>query len=382
MMDRCDVLIVGGGPAGSSCAWQLRRDGLDVLVMDKCAFPRDKPCAGWITPEVVDLLQLDQSEYRRGRVLQAITGFRVGLLPARGLENNYHRTVSFGIRRCEFDHYLLKRSGARCRLGEPLRSIIKHGDHWVINGEIETPMVVGAGGHFCPVARFLGANSGGAEQVVAAQEIEFELSEAQMRECRVRPEVPELYFCEDLNGYGWCFRKGNHLNVGLGREDRVHLSDHVQRFADQLKSDGHIPRDMPDQFRGHAYILYGHTRRKMIEDAVLLAGDSVGLAFTHSGEGIRTAIESGLLAAETIIAAKGDYRAARLQSYASALTSRFGQPESSDGWLTHIPMRLKQSLARRLFATHWFTRKVVLDRWFLQKVTRNAMDIAGSRAAV
>ncbi|MGH8709796.1 MAG: FAD-dependent oxidoreductase, partial [Burkholderiales bacterium] len=48
--DSCDVLIVGGGPAGSTCAWQLVRASFDVLVLDKHTFPRDKVCAGWITP--------------------------------------------------------------------------------------------------------------------------------------------------------------------------------------------------------------------------------------------------------------------------------------------------------------------------------------------
>ena len=51
-MDSCDVLVVGGGPAGSACAWKLRQAGLDVIVMDRAAFPRDKVCAGWITPQV------------------------------------------------------------------------------------------------------------------------------------------------------------------------------------------------------------------------------------------------------------------------------------------------------------------------------------------
>ena len=55
-MRSCDVLIVGGGPAGSTCAWQLIRAGLDVLVMDRRIFPRDKVCAGWITPAAIDLL--------------------------------------------------------------------------------------------------------------------------------------------------------------------------------------------------------------------------------------------------------------------------------------------------------------------------------------
>ena len=52
-MENCDVLIVGGGPAGSSCARQLHRHGMDVMVMDKASFPRDKVCAGWITPAVL-----------------------------------------------------------------------------------------------------------------------------------------------------------------------------------------------------------------------------------------------------------------------------------------------------------------------------------------
>ena len=51
-MDQCDVLIVGGGPAGSSCARALGYG--DVVVMDKMTFPRDKACAGWITPAVND----------------------------------------------------------------------------------------------------------------------------------------------------------------------------------------------------------------------------------------------------------------------------------------------------------------------------------------
>ena len=52
-MERADVLIVGGGPAGSACAAALVAEGRDALVLDAAVFPRDKPCAGWITPEVV-----------------------------------------------------------------------------------------------------------------------------------------------------------------------------------------------------------------------------------------------------------------------------------------------------------------------------------------
>ncbi len=76
-MESCDVIIVGGGPAGSTCAWSLHAAGLDVVVLDRASFPRDKPCAGWITPPVLDELRLDVEEYRAGgRVFQPIFGFR------------------------------------------------------------------------------------------------------------------------------------------------------------------------------------------------------------------------------------------------------------------------------------------------------------------
>ena len=120
----CDVLIVGGGPAGSSCAWRLVKAGLDVLVLDRKAFPRDKPCAGWITPAVLHELHIDPDEYRQqGRVLEPITAFCTSLMGGAEVETDYARPISFGVRRCEFDHYLLQRSGARLRLAEPLKTL-------------------------------------------------------------------------------------------------------------------------------------------------------------------------------------------------------------------------------------------------------------------
>ena len=112
-MDSCDVLIVGAGPAGSSCAWGLRDTGLDIRVVDRKPFPRDKVCAGWITPQVVEALELDLADFTRENVCQPITGFRTGLIGGRDVVNRYDRPVSYGIRRCEFDQYLRRRTPAR-----------------------------------------------------------------------------------------------------------------------------------------------------------------------------------------------------------------------------------------------------------------------------
>lgn len=362
--DTCDVLIVGGGPAGSTCARTLQRAGLDVLIMDKSVFPRDKVCAGWITPQVVQELDLDVVDYRQGRVLQPINSFVTGMGEQANASVSYDKVVSYGIRRCEFDHYLLERSGARLRLGETWKAMERQGDRWLVNGEISAPLVIGAGGHFCPVARFLGAHLGKEERAISAQEIEFELNESQAAQCSVTGERPELYFCDDLKGYGWCFRKGNYLNVGLGREGNHRLAEHVQTFARSLAAQGRIPADLPGKFKGHAYLLYAHGNRPVIGDGVMIIGDAAGLAYTQSGEGIRPAIESGLLAAANVLAVDRDYRRERLSRYEAALRSRFGERGEAPA-LAMLPAKLRLGLARALMQTHWFARNVVLDRWFL-----------------
>ncbi len=254
-MDSCDVLIVGGGPAGSSCAWGLRHSGLNVVILDKQLFPRDKVCGGWITPRVLTDLGIDPLEYGRERVLQPITSFRVGCIGGLAVETGYGEPVSYGIRRREFDDFLLRRSGARLLLGEALTSLERSDEGWIANDRLRARVVIGAGGHFCPVARFVGTKVG-AEPAVVAQETEFEMDVHQLAACSIRSDTPELYFCPDMKGYGWCFRKENVLNVGLGRADPHRLSAHTAGFLKLLKSAGRISFDVPS-LRGHAYLLEG-----------------------------------------------------------------------------------------------------------------------------
>lgn len=363
MSEQCDVLIIGGGPAGSSLAWALRKSGLDVLIMDKQEFPRDKVCAGWVTPAVMESLQVDLDDYARANVLQPITSFQISALGDQQVGTEYGEVVSYGIRRREFDAYLLRRSGVRTLLKTPFKTMERDGDHWLVNGDVRAKLIVGAGGHFCPVARQLGTRLGQSEQVVTAQEVEFELSEEQKSLCKLKPEEPELFFLKDLSGYAWAFRKGDYINIGLGREDNHKLSEHVQSFVDYLKSEGKLGFDISDRFKGHAYILRPDSTREIINDGVMLIGDAVGLAYEQSGEGIRPAVESALMAAEVIQAAAGDYSRARLEPYRQRLYERFGEPQPQGrSW---IPQALKQFLARKLLGNSWFSRHVVIDRWFL-----------------
>ena len=379
-MESFDAIIVGAGPAGSTCTARLKEIGLGVKLFDKKVFPRVKPCAGWVTPQVIQSLKINMDDYRRDNTIQPITGFRTGIIGRRLIETNYDRPVSFGILRVEFDDYLLRRSGVPCEF-QAVKQIQRENNRWIVNERCTAPLIVGAGGHFCPVARLVGgrettngstpiprasqANSL-APVVVYAQEVEFEMSDRQQSNDHVNPEKPELYFCADMQGYGWCFRKGNFLNIGLGRLEKTDLSAHVQQFCEFLRCGKKLVDPLPSHFLGHAYQLYAQTQPKLYDDGLLLIGDSAGLAYPQSGEGIRPAVESALIAADVIASAGGDYSAKSLSCYGTRLVDRFGPPKPYQvaNWL---PAAWLQTLAAGLMATRWFAKSVVIDNWFLHR---------------
>lgn len=361
-MPASDVLIVGGGPAGSACAATLARAGLDAVVLDRALFPRDKPCAGWITPEVVARLGLDVAEYARHGLIEPLDGFRVSRLGGRPVEIAFDAPVSYAIRRCEFDTFLLGRSGARVRSGTGVESIERRNGRWIVNGEWEAPVLIGAGGHFCPVARHLGA-APSQEMAVVAQETEFEMSEAEAARCPLAPGWVDLAFAPDLAGYGWCVRKDRWLNIGFGTLRPERLKPQLERYLAGLRQAGILPGGEAPRMHGHAYLLRSAARRPLYGDGVLLAGDAAGLAFDSSGEGILPAIVSGRLAAEAVLAA--GLRPERLDgaAYARAIERELG-PRGA-GW--RPPSWLDRLAAPLAFRSPAFVRREILEKRFLRR---------------
>jgi flavin-dependent dehydrogenase len=359
-LDTYDVIVVGAGPAGSTCAARLREAGFDVLVVERARLPRDKPCAGWITPDVLDLVGLAADDYRFGATLQPFLGFRVGAVGGTEVETSEERPVSYGVRRCEFDYRLLLRSGAHFLSGEAVTKLRRGRGRWIVNDSFAAPILVGAGGHFCPVSRLV--NGPPHEGIVAAEEVEFRMDARQSAACRVRPEIPELTFSRDLRGYGWCVRKGSYLNVGFGRRDPVGLPAHLRDFVSAQVRRGRIPGDLPARFCGHAYRLRVAAPGRLVDEGVLLVGDAGGVAFPESGEGIRPAIESAVLAAEAIAGAAGRRSADDLAPYVEAMDRRFGRPRH----VLNLPAALASRLAAPLLGSAWFVRSFVLERWFLR----------------
>ena len=131
-MQSCEVLVIGAGPAGSTCARLLWQAGISVMLLARGQFPRDKPCAGWITPSVLEMLKIDPQLYRKDRLLQDIRTFRTGIMYGSERVTDYGRTVSYAIRRAEFDQFLLLRNAAPTQLGEPVTGLERIAGGWLV----------------------------------------------------------------------------------------------------------------------------------------------------------------------------------------------------------------------------------------------------------
>jgi len=198
------------------------------------------------------------------------------------------------------------------------------------------------------------------------QEIEVLLSPEEERSCDVAPGAVEIDFAPDLKGFGWCFRKGPYLNVGYGRQDARAAATHAREFAGRLRRLRRLPESALAHWQGHAYLLYPDRVRALVDDGVLLVGDAAGLAYAQSGEGIRTAVESGLIAAHTIMDADGDYEREHLEAYAARLDARFGRPGISrflpESWTIHWALACSAAVGSRATWSSIAGSSIVISR--------------------
>jgi flavin-dependent dehydrogenase len=292
-MRSAEIIVVGGGPAGSAAAHRLTQAGADVLVLDKASFPRPKLCAGWITPEVVSDLQLQIDSYPHRflsfrRLHWHLKGLRLPI-----------PCVQHSIRRFEFDAWLLERSGAPV-LQHGVKSIRRDGEDYVLDEAFRCRYLIGAGGTSCPVYRALFRDAMARVRGLQTVTLELEFPYAwQDGDCHL------WFFEHGLPGYSWYVPKARGwLNVGVGgmaarlkqRDEDIWL--HWQHFADKLQRQFHIT--VPEAPSGYSYYLRGPTRLGRLDNA-FLTGDAAGLATRDLCEGIGPAIRSGQRAADAIV---------------------------------------------------------------------------------
>ena len=292
-----DVIIVGGGPAGSTCAWKLRQYNIAAAILDKDTFPRPKVCAGWISPKVLQDLHIDADSYPH-----SITPFSRLVYFFRGVKVPV-KTRQYAIRRIEFDHWLLQRAGVEVAQHRA-RKIRRENGFYIIDDQYRCRYLVGAGGTHCPVynALFLHSHARRRNLLIAAveEEVPFQYHDST---CYL------WFFDNNLPGYAWYVpKRGGYINIGIGgrlstlKKKGETILWHWGRFLEMLKKRSLI-HDVFFHPKGHTYYLRHPQSPAQIDNAYLI-GDAAGLATVDMGEGIGPAIESGLLAAEGIAEGK------------------------------------------------------------------------------
>lgn len=382
-IQKFDAIIVGGGPAGSTMAWRLARGGRKAIVLDRAKFPRVKICAGWITPGALRLLELKPSDYPH-----TIQSFKSGevVVGQKYYETHYHNTASYGIIRKEFDHFLLQRAaaaGASVRDNSQLKRFERHSEHVEVelkDGSIfHAPLIIGAGGTGCPIARAWSKRSPD-EDIIIAAESETRLGSNILKTLTPYYGTTELFTEPDGFGYGWYVTKGDWLNIGVGRfQSRTkNFNIERERFMQTLRKLGRLENieDKIVKFGGHSYKIYDNIPRQLVDDRFMCIGDAAGFASRWAGEGIKPAIHSGIMAAETALFAHVENRfdLETLSIYETQFRAEYGEQRTTlmDRMLKFVPDSFKRNLIQYICKNDRLRRKFVFDFAFGFEEERSA----------
>ncbi len=350
-----DVVVVGAGPGGSATAYHLARTGLDVVLLEKTAFPREKVCGDGLTPRAVRSLVgmgIDPSEqagWVHNKGLRIVGGGMRLQLPWPDLATY----PAYGLvrPRTDFDDLLARqavKAGALLHertavTGPVLNERTGHITGVTASAEdgpvvYRAPVVVAADGGSSRLALAMGVHKRDDRPMGVAVRTYYRSPRhdddwlESWLELWDRGEAGRQRL---LPGYGWIFGVGNGTsNVGLGilntstawgQVDYKHL---LRRWLDQTPQEwGFREENRTQPVRGAALPM-GFNRQPHYTRGMLLVGDSGGMVNPFNGEGIAYAMESGEVAAEVIAQAlarpNADARERALHAYPRALKSTYG----------------------------------------------------------
>ncbi len=357
-----DVIVVGAGPAGASTAYHLAQTGVDVLLLEKASFPRDKICGDGLTPRAVKQLismgfDLDEPGWQKNKGLRIVgAGHR--------LELPWPELASFppygAVRtRTDLDEILARhaqKAGARLtertnvtgpvideRTGRVVGVTAKPVDDRgrKVGDEVtyRAPVVVACDGVSARMAIAMGIERRENRPMGVAVRAYYETprhddpwmeSWLELWSPATETAGPEL-----LPGYGWIFGVGDGTaNVGLGilnSSKAFQQVDYKQILHTWLAT---TPEEwgFRDENRvgriGSAALPMGFNRKPHYSRGMLLVGDSGGMTNPFNGEGIDYALEAGETAASVILQAlarpEGPARERVLEGYAAAMDAAYG----------------------------------------------------------
>jgi geranylgeranyl reductase family protein len=324
------VIVVGAGPAGATAALALASAGIAVRLLDRSAFPRNKPCGGGISarvlqrfPYLVRALPRIAAHHASRLYLEGPDG-RSTTIDARG-------PAALMIRRVEFDALLVSLAvdaGAQLTTGADIVQVREDEERVTLTSrsgnQFTASVVIAADGVNSVIARRLGINRGWPASTVALDMME-ETPRTLLRDLDPEtlwvaygyaPKIPEGDHRADAGhprkpasseGYAYVFPKRDHVNVGIGfvlshfREAIDEPPYDVQRrFVERLRERGVLVGESVRTHFTPALIPIGGPLRQTGRGRVLLAGDAGGFVNAVTAEGIYYAMVTGELAAHAV----------------------------------------------------------------------------------
>ena len=354
MAERADLIVVGAGPGGSATAYHAARAGLEVLLLDRQEFPRDKPCGDGLMPHAAGEITLmglgdwlDKPHHGKfsGFSIYSQTAFLRQKVPP-----TLHGPNGYVVAREETDARLVERAqeaGADFQGGVRATKLLRStagkvtGVEATSNGDTlcsEAPLVVVADG----VGGFAGEGIKAHQNAVARRQYFRGVS---------GPEQDHLhiFITKDMNemgaGYGWVFYFGDgRANVGAGVSTKTlartgrNLKDFFDRFLEEPEIAGWLEGAEPEAPPKSWSLKMGMWGAKRYAQGLMIVGDAASMIHPISGEGVGYAIESGRLAASFAHEArsKNDYSASVLKEYAVQLRHKRAREHISGYALTNL----------------------------------------------
>jgi geranylgeranyl reductase family protein len=285
-----DCIIVGAGPAGGAAAYQLAKQGRSVLILEKAAMPRYKPCGGGVSPQIAKWFDFDFSPV----VTLKIDALRFTFKGEDTVDTKLSVPEPIWVvDRGEFDAYLVKQAqqrGAELRDATAVQGIQWLGDRWQVNsseGPLEAKYLIAADGTNGPMAKWLGFKGQKLREAIA------------LEAPTPPPANAPIHFEFGMvkNGYIWSFPKPNGWSMGAATfrgGEGVDLKTPLTKYATALGIDVNTA-----QYHQHSLCLWDGDQKLHAQNA-LIVGEAAGIVDPMSAEGIRPSIYTGIKAAEAI----------------------------------------------------------------------------------